>query len=265
MRLLAILLLAAPLSAQPLFPRFSFLAAGYSGKMNTDIRFDPKTTGLPPGTTINLERDLGLRTSNDIKRFAIEWRLLDRHQLDASYFSARRNGFRNINEQITFGDQTYPVNAAVSTRMRIDFRDLAYTYWAHKTPMSGIGVTLGVSALKIYAQVAAQRPNEPAISLRENASTDVPVPLIGLQFRQALASRLFAEVRGAFLPDVRVQQIRANALTGNARLEYRVARFLGIGAGYNYFDLCGDVSRSGFLGTLDMRVQGAEVYARLVY
>lgn len=265
MRLVLVLLLAVPAAAQPLFPRFSILGAGYSGQMNTEIRLDPETTGLPPGTRINLERDLGLRTNNEIKRFAVEWRPLSRHQLDASYFSARRTGFRNINEPITFGNQTYPVNAAVSTQMGVDFRDLDYTYWARKTDTNGIGVTLGVSALKINAQVAAQRANEPTITLREDANTDVPVPLIGLQFRQAITSRLLFEARGAFLPNVKVQEIRADARTGNARLEYRMARFLGIGAGYNYFDLQGDVSRSGFLGTLHMRVQGAELYARLVY
>ncbi|HEX9162288.1 MAG TPA: hypothetical protein VF980_11325 [Thermoanaerobaculia bacterium] len=261
-----VVLLAAPLSAQQtaaVFPTFALTGGGYSGEMTTDIRLDPLTTGLPPGTTVNLERDLGLQTTNNIHRFTAEWRPFARHELDASYFSARRTGFRNIDQVITFGDVSFPVQAAVSTQMKLQFADVDYTYWAHKTPTNGFGLMLGVSSIKIDAQAAARRPGEIEISLRQNASTDVPVPVIGAQLRQAFTRRLLGEIRGAVLPNVKVQNIKADARTANASLEYRLADFVGVGVAYNYFNLSGDVTQNAFLGTLHMTVRGVEGYVRV--
>jgi hypothetical protein len=57
-----------------------------------------------------------------------------------------------------------------------------------------------------------------------------------------------------------------DALTGNARLEYRPLRWLGIGAAYHYFRLNVDVAQTGELhGSLDMAIQGPEAFLRLAF
>ncbi|HEX8412044.1 MAG TPA: hypothetical protein VF883_24555 [Thermoanaerobaculia bacterium] len=115
MRLAVILLLAFPLAAQDLFPRFSITGATSPAEFETNARIDPEDAG-GEGTLINFERDLGLEDSRTLQRFGVQWRPFARHELAASYFSAPRSGFEQINRNITFRDEVYPVNALVTSQ-----------------------------------------------------------------------------------------------------------------------------------------------------
>jgi hypothetical protein len=53
------------------------------------------------------------------------------------------------------------------------------------------------------------------------------------------------------------------AASADARVEFRVARALGVGVAYNYFRLDGTVGRIDFDGKLAMRIAGAEAYVRV--
>ena len=53
------------------------------------------------------------------------------------------------------------------------------------------------------------------------------------------------------------------AVSADARLEFRVARALGVGVAYNYFRIDGTVGRIDFDGKLAMKVSGAEAYVRV--
>jgi outer membrane receptor protein involved in Fe transport len=99
------LLIALPSSAQTLFPRLSITGGTYFGKFATDVRAD---SGTLQGTQVNAERDLGLTASKKLPRFTLEWRPFEHHQLEASYFSASRNGFRSINTPIVSTDGFIP-------------------------------------------------------------------------------------------------------------------------------------------------------------
>src|SRR5215210_8769722 len=117
MRRLALLcLFAIPAFGQDLFPRFSVTAGASAATFDTNARIDPETTG-GIGTTVGFERDLGLEDARTVQRFGVQWRPFRRHELAATYFSAPRSGFQQIDRQITFGDQTYPVRALVTSQL----------------------------------------------------------------------------------------------------------------------------------------------------
>jgi hypothetical protein len=62
----------------------------------TKLRVDPHVEGLP-GTTIDLEKNLGLASSKTLTRGSVEWRPFRRHEIELSYFpdaAARRSDHR---------------------------------------------------------------------------------------------------------------------------------------------------------------------------
>jgi hypothetical protein len=264
MRRLALLcLLAFPLSAQELFPRFSVTAGASMSDFETNARIDPELTG-GTGTVIAFERDLGLEESRTLQRFGVQWMPFRRHELAATHFSAERDGFEEIDREIAFGDETYPVQALVTTQLDLDYTSVTYTYWARRTDRDGIGISLGAAALKFDASVIAEAQNQ-SVTLSEEAETDVPVALIGLQGRVAFLPRLHGEASAATLPRVTIEGYTGDALTANARLEFRPLRWLGIGAAYSYFRLNVDVAQDDLNGSLDMTIRGPEAYVRLAF
>jgi hypothetical protein len=263
-RLALLLLLAVPVFGQDLFPRFSVTAGASAASFETNVRIDPEETG-GTGTVVGFERDLGLEDERTVQRFGVQWRPFSRHELAATYFSAPRSGFEQIDREITFGDETYPVQALVTSELDLDYTSVSYTYWARRSERAGIGISLGAAALSFNASIIAETQDQ-TVTLSERAETDVPVALVGLQGRAAVMDRLHIEGSVATLPSVTIEGYTGDALTGNVRLEYRPVRWLGIGAAYNYFRLDVDVAQAGELnGSLDMTIQGPEAYLRLAF
>jgi hypothetical protein len=99
----------------------------------------------------------------------------------------------------------------------------------------------------------------------ERAETEVPVALAGLQGRIAFTDRVHAEASAAMLPRVTIEDFTGDALTVGARIEYRPARWLGIGAAYHYFRLDVDVAQPDLRGSLDMTIRGPEAFVRVAF
>ncbi|MDQ3281332.1 MAG: hypothetical protein M3Q69_07960 [Acidobacteriota bacterium] len=264
-RLLLLVLFAFPLAAQesPLFPRFSLTGASAPSNFVTDVRIDPdNATGT--GTLVNFENDLGLEEKRTLQRYGLQWRPFARHELAATYFSAPRRGFEQINRNITFRDEVYPVNAEVTTQFDLDYASATYTYWARRGRRDGFGISLGVAALSLDASVTAVRPGQ-SITVTQSAETDVPVALGGVQARFAFTDHLLFEANAATLPRVTIQDYTGRALTGGARLEYRPVRWIGVGAAYNYFNLTVDVAQADLGGSIEMTIRGPEAFVRLAF
>ena len=253
-----LLLFAVPLAAQEdlLFPRFSVTGATSPASFDTNIRVDPED-GEGEGTLVSFEDDLGLEDSRNLQRFGVQWRPFARHELAATHFSATRAGLEQIDRTIVFRDETYSVNALVTTEFDLDYWSATYTYWARRAERSGIGITLGVANIGMDASVTAEQPGV-TVTVTQTAETEVPVALAGIQARVAFLERLHGEAALSTLPRVTIEDYTGTALTGAARLEYRPLNWLGIGAGYHYFRLDVDVAQADLGGSLDMTIRGPE-------
>jgi hypothetical protein len=264
-RLLLFLALALPTFAQDngLFPRFSVIGGYAPADFETNARIDPEIAG-GEGTLVNFEDDLGLEDSRTLQRFAVQWRPFARHELAATYFSAPRQGFEQINRNITFRDEVYPVNALVTTQFDLDYASATYTYWARRGPRDGLGISLGVAHLALDAALTYEQPGT-SVTVTQTAETEAPIALGGLQGRLAFTDRLHAEASVTTLPRVTIEDYTGRALVGTARLEYRPVRWIGVGAAYQYFNLDIDVAQTSLTGSLDMTIQGPEAYVRLAF
>jgi hypothetical protein len=263
----AILLLAftTSLAAQEsiLFPRFSVIGGSSASSFDTNARIDPETSA-DTGTLVAFENDLGLEDSATLERFSVQWRPFARHELAGTFFSAPRSGQEQIDREIIFRNETYRAQALVTTQWDLDYASLTYTYWLRRGDRDGLGLTLGAATLALDASVTAERDDE-SLTVTQEANTDVPVGLVGVQGRVAFGSRFLGEASVATLPRVTIEDYTGSALTGTARLEYRPVRWLGIGVAYNYFRLDVDVEQLDLRGALDMTIRGPEGYLRLAF
>ena len=246
-----------------LFPRFGFTAAGYAGDFGTQLRLDPHVEGVE-GTTLDLEKNLGLDTSETLKRAAIEWRPFQKHEFGLGFFSTQRRGERTIDKQIVYEDTTFPVQADIHSKFDIDFWDLSYTYWVRQASNDGIGINAGVMGMRIQGALSASSTLASA-TLEQEASTDLPVPVLGLEGRWQFGGHVFAGARGAVLPRVTIGDYQGEAYVARAALEYRFARIVGLGVGWNYFNINGAIHKPDYHADLGMTVSGAEVFLHAVF
>lgn len=258
--------LASPLFAQTnpsLFPRFGISAGGYLTDYGTTVRVDPHIEGLQ-GTTIDLEHDLGLTSSKTLTRASLEWRPFQRHEFELAYFRTQRRGHLSLDKQIVYEDTTFPLHADLHSKFDIDYWDASYTYWARQTATNGIGANIGVMGMSFNGELTGSVAGTTA-TLQQDATADVPLPVIGLEGRWGLGSHIATSLRGSFLPRVSFRDYKGQAYLARASAEYDVANWLGLGVGYNYLNVNGSADKPNFHANLDMTVRGVEAFVHLVF
>ena len=136
--LLVLMLLASALTARaddattppsipsPITDHLALTAGFYWGHVNTFGQFN--SGAGTPGTTLTAERDLGLTDQVYQPRIEIMFRLRQRGRLRVNFFDVRRNGEKQLDRTIQFGDQTFVANDTVLSTIYWRQMDLTYTY-----------------------------------------------------------------------------------------------------------------------------------------
>ena len=125
----------------------------------TDVRLDSETDS---GTDVSFEDDLGVESSTTILRIGGYWWLSERNRLDFSLFSFSRDGSRQIDETIEFGDETFTVNTVLTATSDLDIAKVAYTFAPIVKGRGFLGLTAG-----LYVSQTALSVTAPSLSRTE--------------------------------------------------------------------------------------------------
>src|SRR5688572_1098136 len=137
-------LVAASAGADTLKPgdeRFKFVAGWFLPAFNTDVRIDDADN---VGDNVDLGDDLGLDEDQSGALLGFEWRMAERHRLGASWSSFSQTATRVIDEEISIGDEVYPINAELRTKWTIDLIPVTYSYSFLKSDSNELAATFGI-------------------------------------------------------------------------------------------------------------------------
>ena len=102
-----------------------FVALGsYIVDTNTDVRLDGE---LDEGTRVDWEETFG---GGDVTRFRLDaqWRFAERHMVRATWFNSSRENSGVLEEEIEWGEETFPASARAQGEFNFDVYELAYEY-----------------------------------------------------------------------------------------------------------------------------------------
>ena len=142
-------LTAASASADTLKPgdeRFKFVAGWFLPAFDTDVAIDDTDN---EGDDVNLGDDFGLDQDQSGALVGFEWRIADRHRLAASWSQFSQTATRSLDEEITIGDEVFPISAEVRTKWSIDLIPITYSYSFLKSDSNEFAATFGIHWDKI--------------------------------------------------------------------------------------------------------------------
>lgn len=241
----------------PLTDTFQLALGSFSLDTDTQLRLDGD---IGRGTPVDWERTFGHANTD---RFRVDgyWRFADRHKLRAMWFNHAHSDVRNLDSEIQWGDVVYPVNAEVKSELDFDVYEAAYEYAFLKRETFELSATVGLH----YTEFAAALEGEASAGsggiaggVREAASVDAPLPLVGLRGTWALpqhfsidgSAQFFVLSLGDFDGDLRDYRVMVT---------WQPRNWFGLGLGYNRFEIGADVDASRFAGDIDWVYQGALV------
>lgn len=257
---------ALPARAQTnyLWPKFSITAGSYWIEVDDTIRVDVSTQRT--GSDIQLETDLGLPDSQSLTTFGFDWAFARKHSLGVRYYQYDREGSRSLDRTLTIGDTEFPVGARLDADFETTSIEAVYDYWFVRRDTFGFGGSLGLVYLSLDAEATGTftlGTSGATETRRASASTDLPVPMIGLSVKGTPWSRLVLHAEGRYLPSVEIGDINGEAAAFSIGADLYVFKALAIGASYDGRIYEVDVDQENWRGAVDLSSEGWRGYLRL--
>jgi hypothetical protein len=226
---------------------------------NTTVRLDGSAGR---GTPVDLEHELGLQNTTSF-RIDGYWRFATHHKIRIMYFQEGKSGERVIDQQIVFGNVTYPVNTDVAAHVGTHVAEIAYEYAFLRGEHYELAGSFGLHDLSFDTSLSAVG-NTLNASLSERATVNGPLPVIGVHYVYQFNQQLNIDALFQFFM-LKFDQYDGNLQDYNLSLIYMPWKNFGIGAGWNEFVTDLDVSANGFNGNLRWRYGGLRLFLRLSY
>src|SRR5581483_5867705 len=129
------------------------------------------------GSTLSAERDLGQASRLNQGRVEFMFRMRERNKIRVDWLEVDRTATHQINQNITFGNETFP--AAALLQSEIDWRIFTgtYTYSIIHNDRWELGTGIGIHLLQAEAQAQVNSTQQ-----RQDVSGAGAFPTIPLDF-----------------------------------------------------------------------------------
>lgn len=228
--------------------RFSITAGAFWPDVDTTARADGNGGRL--GTSIDLERDLGLKDRDTLFAGGMTWNIGRRHSLDLLYFELARSGTEPIEREINFRDQTFPVATTVDSLFETDVLRLSYGYAFIDDDRQRLLGQFGVHYTKVTAGL-----DRVGGSVRVEAKSDVPLPVIGLAYQRRLGDHFAFDV-AAQIFRLKFEGIDGSLDNATANFYWGPTQHVSMFVGYNYYKMDVDADMDKWHGSFAFSYKG---------
>lgn len=213
------------------------------------------------GTEIDWNSTFG---DSDETRFRLDglWRFADRHYLRLLYTDYSRRRTATFDEDIEWGDETIPAELDVESELGFDIIALAYQYAFLKRENYELSGTIGLHYTTFDASLRAklELPDEELTAeLGDTASVDAPLPVIGLHGLWNLGRNFYLEGQAQFFA-ISIDGLDGDIINYRASLIWQPKKYIGIGAGYDFFEVDVDATKDRFTGSMTWEYSGPQVF-----
>lgn len=236
-----------------------FLALGtYVINSDTEVSLNGESG---QGTTVDWENTFG---GGDVTRFRFDgqWRFADRHKARFMWFSASRDKSRTLEEDIDWGDETFPVNAEVKGEFGFDIYELAYEYAFLRRDNYEVSGTFGLHYTELELTMSAKAESSGGTldrDISESGNVGAPLPAFGLRGQWALPYDFWIDASAQWFA-LSIDEYDGSLRDLRVTVTWQPKTWLGIGLGYNQFNVDVDVENNRFNGSLDWTYEGPMLF-----
>ncbi len=235
--------------------------------LNTSFRI-----GSGVGLDIDVEEVLGLDTNDTVFRADALWRFSDnrRHRLDLTWFSFRRDGSRQIFQDITIEDEngnptTIEAGTNIEANFDLDIYQLTYSYSFIQDERLDLAAGIGFYIMPIDFGLRAMG----AVKSEGSENFTAPLPVIGLRMDVVLAPKWYVRT-GSQVFYLEYEDFTGSILEFRAALEYNPWQHVGFGLGFDALGIRLEADGEDWpgvdlRGNVEFNYTGLQLYVRFAY
>lgn len=233
------------------------------GLFALDGRVQVDGSGEVEGTAFRLKRDLDLGGRDSSRLAALSWRPFEHDEFAFRVRRLSRNGERVIARDLVYDGETFPINSRVRGELDLDLVSLSYTRWLLVREDRAFGLSVGGLQYRLGLSLAADNlpggiQPEP---LRVRTREDLPVLVLGAEYRQSLGPRLRGVLRAAAF-EADVGRVDGWIYEFDASLEYALGEHALLALSVVDTQLDAQSRREQLFGSLRLELLGAQAALR---
>ncbi|PZF74253.1 hypothetical protein [Taibaiella soli] len=232
--------------------RFTLSAGLFMPINNTSIKVG--TTDGSIGTNIDLEDDLGFKSSTQSFYADLQWRASRRSRFDITYYSLHRSADKTLQKEIDFKDNVYPISASVNAHFNTDIVRFSYGYAIITNPKYEVGLLIGAHIMKTGVGISANTGAGSA-SYSDEFNFTAPLPDLGVWGGYAFAKNWSINAEFGWL-SLSVDNIYGRILGGTLGINYSPVKNLRLCLAYTGLNIKADVERDNWKGDLKWNYNG---------
>src|SRR5688572_2053384 len=239
---------SVPVKKKPVPPwwvkPFSVSAGVFVPISNTELEVGSEDGSF--GTTVDLEDDLGFKTTTTSFVGNLQWRASRRSRFDLNYFQINRKSTHTLTKDIEFKDTIFPKNSTVNAFTNTAIVQFSYGYAFFLNPRFEAGVAIGAHI--VGSQVGIGLANSGGSTGKEtDYDFTAPLPDLGIWGGYGISEKW--AVNGAInYLSLTVGDVKGRILSYNAGVTYDILKNFSASLVYAGLNFKVDVVKDHFKG-----------------
>jgi hypothetical protein len=243
--------------------KFQVSLGTFLNQSKLTIRADGETS---EGTTIEWGDTFGDQEASRL-RLDGYWRFKERHHLRVMYTDYGKSSTRTLERDIEWNGELIPVNASATGTLGFEIIELAYEYDFARSPDRDLVLSAGVhyttfeATLRATLELPAGGGTE---TFGSKSSVDAPLPVFGARGMWRLGRNVYLDAQVQYFA-LAIDQYDGSLVNYRAALIWQPKKWIGIGAGYDSFNVDVKVDGDRLKGLLDWTYQGPQVFFNFAF
>ena len=241
-----------------------YLALGtFLNNSDFKVEVDGETT---TGDKVDWNNTFG---DKDVTRFRLDgvWRFNERHHMRVMYTDYSNTQTRTLNRQITWQDDVFDIGVDATARSSFTIFEAAYEYAFMRSEDYELAGTFGLHyttlELSLKADVTAPGGGG-TVSIGGPASVDLPLPVIGVHGIWRMGQNFYLDAHAQYFA-LSIDNVDGSILNYRAAVMWQPKKYVGLGVGYDSFNIDVDINKPRFKGSMDWTYAGPQIFYNMSF
>ena len=259
--LLGCLLISPLASANDQHPaldsKFYISVGGYFASRVFKGSADGSTTPSEPSLNADFETDFKVNDTPELLLAEFRWQFTENWNLGLQYFDATRNGENTLDGTIEWEDVTYEVGADVAVATSVDITRIVLSRHFRQKEGHDFRLAGGLHWIDVSAQIQGEATLDDGSTafVTSRASASLPIPNVGALYQYSPSQKWLFSARVDWF-SASVGDYSGGIWNTNLTANYQIAEHVGVGLGYQFFQIDGTLSEDRWKGDLKIRFSG---------
>ncbi len=261
MTLLACLLTTSLASADDRHPaldsKFYVSVGGFFTSRTFNASAAGSTTPSGPSLNVDFDSDLNVDDSPQLAIAEFRWQFAEKWNLGLQYFSSTRDAEHTLEGTIEWGGVTYEVGAAVAAESSVDITRVVVSHHFRQKDGHDFRLAAGLHWLDVSARIEGEATLDDGSTAfaASKASASLPIPNVGALYQYSPSQKWLLSARVDWF-SADIDDYSGGIWNANLSANYQVAKHVGVGLGYQFFQIDGTLSEDRWKGDLKVRIFG---------